>query len=327
MRPKHLRRAHLMSLTALSLVAASFNAEAQTWPTKPLKAVVPIAAGSITDIVPRIVFEQVSIQLGQPIVVENRPGAALTIGTAAVAKADPDGYTLLVNSTGHTIAPALHPNLSYDPERDFAAVAPLGVVPSVLVVPPARGFKSVADFVAAAKAKPDAMNFASAGVGTGTHLGAIRFQLSAGMRAVHVPFKSGPEAITEVMAGRLDFFLVPVGVALPHIKDGKLTGLVVNTAKRAAALPDVPTVAEAGFSNAEYPFWLGVFAPAKTPRDIVEKLNSEIGKALKEPKVRDKLAALGVEPMTMSAGEFNAYVSKEIGASAALVKAAGLAPQ
>ena len=177
MRPKQLRRGHLMSLTALSLVFASDNAEAQTWPTKPLKAIIPIAAGSITDIVPRIVFEQLSVQLGQPIVVENRPGAALTIGTAAVAKADPDGYTLLVNSSAHAIAPALHPNLSYDPGRDFAAVIPLGVVPSVLVVPPARGFKSVAEFVAAAKAKPDAMNFASAGVGTGTHLGSIRFQI------------------------------------------------------------------------------------------------------------------------------------------------------
>jgi tripartite-type tricarboxylate transporter receptor subunit TctC len=171
------------------------------------------------------------------------------------------------------------------------------------------------------------MNFASAGVGTGTHLGSIRFQLSAGMRAVHVPFKSGPEGLTEVIAGRLDFFLVPVGVALPHIKEGKLTALVVNTAKRASALPDVPTVAEAGFTNAEYPFWLGVFVPAKTPRDIVAKLNREIDKALLEPKVRDKLAALGVEPMTMSAGEFNTYVAKEIGDSAALVKAAGLTPQ
>lgn len=327
MRSKHARRGHLISLTALSLVFASVNAEAQTWPTKPLRAVIPIAAGSITDIVPRIVFEQLSVQLGQPIVVENRPGAALTIGTAAVAKADPDGYTLLVNSSGHTIAPALHPNLSYDPGRDFAAVIPLGVVPSVLVVPPARGFKSVADFVAAAKAKPDAMNFASAGVGTGTHLGAIRFQSSAGIRAVHVPFKSGPEALTEVMAGRLDFFLAPVGVALPHIQDGKLTGLVVNTAKRASALPDVPTVAEAGLTNAEYPFWLGVFLPAKTPRDIVERLNREIGKALQEPKVKDKLAGLGIEPMPMSAGDFNAYVVKEIGTSAALVKAAGLTPQ
>ncbi len=322
-----MRPRHLMSLTVLSLVFASVNAEAQTWPTKPLKAIIPIAAGSITDIVPRIVFEQLSVQLGQPVVVENRPGGALTIGTAAVAKADPDGYTLLANSSAHAITPALHSNLSYDPGRDFAAVIPLGVVPSVLVVHPARGYKSVADFVAAAKAKPDTMNFASAGVGTGTHLGSIRLQMSAGMRAVHVPFKSGPEALTEVIAGRLDFFLVPVGVALPHIKEGKLTALVVNTPKRAAALPDVPTVAEAGLTNAEYPFWLGVFLPAKTPRDIVEKLNREIDKALQEPKVRDKLAALGVEPMTMSASEFNAYVAKEIVDSAALVKAAGLTPQ
>jgi tripartite-type tricarboxylate transporter receptor subunit TctC len=200
-------------------------------------------------------------------------------------------------------------------------------VPSVLVVPPARGFKTFTEFVAAAKAKPEAMNFASAGVGTGTHLGSIRLQMSAGIRAVHVPFKSGPEALTEVIAGRLDFFLAPVGAALPHIKDGKLTALVVNTASRAFPLPDVPTVVEAGLTNAEYPFWLGVFLPAKTPRDIVEKLNGEILNALQEPKVRDKLTGLGIEAMAMSTGEFDAYVAKEIRDNAALVKAAGLTPQ
>jgi len=317
----------LMLAAALGLTIATFKAEAETWPTKPLKAIVPIAAGSITDIVPRVVFEQLSAQLGQSIIVENRPGAAQTIGPNVVAKSDPDGYTLLINSSAHTIAPSLHPNLSYHPARDFAAVIPLGIMPNVLVVPPARGFKTVGDFVAAAKAKPGAMNFASAGVGTATHLSAERFRASAGVDAVHVPFKGGAEIITEVMTGRIDFFFGPVGVVVPHVREGKLTALVVNGAKRSSLLPDVPTTLEAGFANAEYPFWLGMFLPAKTPRDIVDKLHRETLKALQTPKVRDTLAMLGVDPMVMAPTEFDALVEKEIAVNAALVKAAGLKPQ
>jgi tripartite-type tricarboxylate transporter receptor subunit TctC len=313
-----------MLVTALGLTVASFRAEAETWPTKPLRAIVPIAAGTITDIVPRVVFEQLSAQLGQTIVVENRPGAGQTMGAALVAKSDADAYTLLVNSSAHVIAPSLHPNLSYHPARDFAAVIPLGIMPAVLVVPPTRGFKTVGEFVAAAKAKPGAMNYGSAGVGTATHLSAERFRASAGFQAAHVPFKGGAEIITEVMTGRLDFFFGPVGVVLPHVREGKLTALVVNGAKRSSLLPDVPTTLEAGFANAEYPLWLGMFLPAKTPRDIVDRLHRETLKALQEPKVRDKLATLGVDPMVMAPAEFDALVEKEIAMNAALVKAAGI---
>jgi tripartite-type tricarboxylate transporter receptor subunit TctC len=222
------------------------------------------------------------------------------------------------------IAPSLHPNLSYHPARDFAAVIPLGIMPAVLVVPPTRGFKTVGEFVAAAKAKPGAMNYGSAGVGTATHLSAERFRASAGFQAAHVPFKGGAEIITEVMTGRLDFFFGPVGVVLPHVREGKLTALVVNGAKRSSLLPDVPTTLEAGFANAEYPLWLGMFLPAKTPRDIVDRLHRETLKALQEPKVRDKLATLGVDPMVMAPAEFDALVEKEIAMNAALVKAAGI---
>ena len=189
---------------------------------------------------------------------------------------------------------------------------------------PARGFKTVGDFVAAAKAKPGALNFSSVGVGTATHLSAERFRVSAGVEAVHVPFKGGAEAMTEVIAGRIDFFFGPVGLVLPHVREGKLTALVVNGAKRAAALPDVPTTLEAGFADAEYPIWFGLFLPAKTPRDIVDKLHRETLKALQAPKVRDKLAALGVDPMVMTPTEFDAHVEKEIAVNAALVKAAGI---
>lgn len=317
----------LMLVSALGLSVATFKAEAETWPTKPLRAIVPIAAGSMADIVARVVFEQLSTQLGQAIIVENRPGAGQTIGASVVAKSDPDGYTLLVNSSAHAIAPSLYPNLNYHPARDFAAVIPLGIMPNVLVVPPAKGFKTVGEFVAAAKAKPGAMNFASAGVGTATHLSAERFRASAGVEAVHVPFKGGTEVITEVMTGRIDFFFGPVGVVAPRVREGKLTALVVNGAKRSSLLPDVPTTLEGGFADAEYPLWLGIFLPSKTPRDIVERLHRETLKALQEPKVRDKLARLGIDPMVMTPTEFDAHVEKEIAVNAALVEAIGLQPQ
>lgn len=314
----------LMLVSALGLTGPTFNTQAETWPTKPLRAIVPIGPGSMADIAARVVFEQLSTQLGQALIVENRPGAGQTIGASVVAKSDPDGYTFLVNSSAHTIGPSLHSNLNYDPARDFAAVIPLGMMPNVLVVPPAKGFKTVGEFVAAAKAQPGTMNFGSAGVGTATHLSAERFRSSAGVEAVHVPLKGGAEIVTEVMTGRIDFFFGPVGVVAPGVREGKLTALVVNGAKRSPLLPDVPTTLEAGFANAEYPFWLGMFLPAKTPRGIVDRLHREMLKALQEPKVRDKLSALGIDPMIMTPSEFDAYVEKEIAVNAELVKAIGL---
>lgn len=317
----------LLLLPALGLALATTEAHAKTWPTKPLKVIVPIAAGSVIDIVSRAVFEQLSTQLGQSIVVENRAGAGMTIGTDLVAKADPDGYTVLATSSAHAIAPALHPDLSYHPARNFTAVAPLGTSPFVLVVSPARGFKTARGLVAASKAKPGAFNFSSPGVGTASHLSAERFRLSARVQAVHVPFKGGAEAMTEVIARRIDFCFVALGAALPHIRDGKLSALAVNGAARSAALPDVPTLQEAGFDNAEYPTWFGLLLPATTPRGIVDKLHRETLKALREQKVRDRLAALGVDPMLMTPAEFDAHVEKEMAINAALVKAIGLKPE
>ena len=317
----------LMLVFALGLTVATIKAEAETWPTKPLRAIVPVAPGSMADVVARVVCEQLSTQFGQTIIVENRPGAGQTIGASIVARSAPDGYTLLVNSSAQAIAPSLHRNLNYHPARDFAAVIPLGTMPNVLVVPPASGFRTVDEFVAAAKAKPGAMNFASAGVGTATHLSAERFRSSAGVEAVHVPLKGGAEVITEVMTGRIDFFFGPVGVVAPRVQEGKLTALVVNGASRSSLLPDVPTTAEAGFAKAEYPFWLGVFLPAKTPRDIVDRLHRETLAALQVPKVKDKLARLGIDPMVLTPTEFDAYIEKEIDVNAALVEAIGLQPQ
>lgn len=313
----------LLSLT-FCLLALSTGSQAQTWPGKPLHVVVPFAAGTFTDIVPRIVFEQVSTQIGQPIVIENRPGAGGSTGAGSVAKAAPDGYTVLANSSAQTIAPALYPGLSYDPAQDFISVMPLASTPNVLVVSSASGFKTVGDLIKAAKAKPGSLNFASAGVGSATHLSAIRFLSSAGIEAVHVPFKGGPEAMSEIIAGRIDFFFAPTANALPLVRDGKLAALVVNTAQRSKALPDVPTVSEAGLSNAEYPFWIGVFLPAKTPENIVDRLYHETMRALREPKVREKLAALSVDTLEMPRAEFDTFVRKHIKSDAELVRAAGL---
>jgi tripartite-type tricarboxylate transporter receptor subunit TctC len=314
----------VMLLSSLSIALPTMAAGADTWPTKPLRAVVPAGAGSTVDIIPRVVFEQLSRQLGQTIVVENRPGAGTTIGSSLVARTNADGYTFLVNSSAHTITPALYQNLSYQPARDLLPVVPLGISPQVLVVSPTARFKTVGDLVAAAKAKPGGINFSSVGVGTATHMAAERFRSSAKAAAVHVPFKGGAEAMSEVMAGRVEFFFGPVGLVLPQVRDGKLLALAVNGTKRAVALPEIPTTREAGLVDAEYPFWFGMFLPVKTPLDIVEMLHRETLTALQAPKVRDKLAALGVDPMVMTPKEFDAYVQHEFAVNAALVKAIGL---
>ena len=225
---------YLTLLPVLGLGLATLQARAEAWPSKPLRAIVPVGAGSTTDIIPRLVFEQLAVQLGQSIVVENRTGAGGTIGSAFVAKAEPDGYTILAHGSALTISPALSSNLGYHPQRDVVAVVPFGITPSVLVVPPARGWKTVGDLIASAKAKPGALNFSSVGVGTATHLSAERFRISAGVDAVHVPFKGGAEAMTEVIAGRIDFFFGPVALVLPQIQDGKLAALAVKDAPRAS---------------------------------------------------------------------------------------------
>ena len=311
-------------IAAIGIAFAATHGEAQPWPTKPVRAIVPVAAGSSTDIIPRLVFEQLSQQLGQPIVVENRAGAGTTIGASFVAKSEPDGHTILASGSAHTIAPSLYPKLSYDPARDFAAVIPLGVSPNVLVVSSGKGFKTVADLVAAGKARPGALTFSSVGVGTATHLSAERFRISAGVDALHVPFKGGAEAVSEVIAGRVDFFFGPPALVAPHVRDGKLVALVVNGSSRSAVLPDVPTTRQAGFSDAEYPIWYGLFVPSKTPREIVERLYHETGKALQAPKVRERMIALGVDTMALTPGEFDAYLQSEIALNAMLVQKAGI---
>lgn len=319
-----MNRRHLLSTLLLALAGSSTSVLAQAWPVKPIHVVVPIAPGSVSDLVPRIVMEQISRQTGQSVVIENRPGAGMTLGTSTVAKATPDGYTVLATSSAHTIAPALYPSLNYQPARDFMAVSPMGVSPFVLVVAPGKGYADVKALVAAAKDKPGAFNFGSPGVGTASHLSAERFRLSAGVQAVHIPFKGGVEAMSEVMAGRVDFFFMALGAALPQIREGKLQALAVNGTQRSAALPQVPTLREAGIGDAEYPTWFGQFLPAGTSRSVADQLHEHTQRALQEPRVKDRLQAMGVEPMPMARSEFEDFVKQQFAADAALVKAIGL---
>jgi tripartite-type tricarboxylate transporter receptor subunit TctC len=269
-------------------------------------------------------MEQLAARLGQTIVVENRVGAGGTIGAAAVAKAEPDGYTLLVDSSAHTSTPFVYRNLSYDAVKDFAAVAPVASLPQVLVISPAKGIAAARELVAAAKAAPGRMTYASGGTGSATHLSVERFRLAAGFDAIHVPFKGGPEALTEVMTGRVDFYFVPVLPALPFIRDGKLVPLAVSSRTRAAALPDVPTTLEAGFADSDYDFWVGLFAPARTPRDIVERLRREAAEAMRGPELQAKFAQLGAEPLRLTAAEFDAQLASELAMNEKLVRTLGL---
>lgn len=311
-----------LAATALAAPVLPAPAWAQSWPAKPIRAMIPFSAGSSLDIVGRIVLDPVSSQLGQPIVIENRGGAGGTIGSAMVAKADPDGYTILINASAHSAAPAAYPNAPYDPARDFSAVIPFGTIPNVTVISPAKGIKTIQELVAAAKSR--SLTFASAGVGSATHWAAERLRVSAGFEAIHVPFRGGPEALTEVTAGRVDFTCMGMSAALGFIRDGKLIPLAVSSAKRSSALPDVPTTLEAGLADSDYNYWMGMFVPAKTPRAIIDRLHQETEKALRSPNVVEKFKPQGIEPMPLTSAEFDALIRKEIATNIALVKAAGL---
>jgi len=297
---------------------------AAAYPSRPIKIVVPFTAGSATDIMARTVTQRLSEQLGQPFVVENRPGAGGTLGVGAVAKADPDGHTILVHSSSYTITPTTYPNTPYDTVRDLVGITPLALLPQVLVISPNKNIRTVQDLVRAAKAKPGAMNYASAGVGTATQLSAERFRLAAGIEVVHVPFRGTPEALTEIIAGRVDYYFCPVDAVLPMITEKRVLALAMGSSKRSAALPDLQTTLEAGIPNSDYNFWVGMFVPSKTPREIVNRLQQEVAKALDVKEVRDSMTKLGAEKMLMRPEEFDAYIRNEITTTAALVKAAGI---
>jgi tripartite-type tricarboxylate transporter receptor subunit TctC len=314
----------VFAAVAATLVAALVAAEAQQWPIRPIRVISPFAAGSASDTTGRVVVDQVSQNLGQPMVVEVRPGAGGTIGFAQVAKADPDGYTLVTSSSSMATESVLHRTLPYDPVRDFVPVVLFGVQPNALVVSSQSGFKTVADLVAAAKAKPGSLTFASAGIGSSSHMAAERFRLAAGIDVRHVPFRE--TGITEVMAGRIDFYFIPIAAAASALGSGKLTVLAVSSPTRLPLLPDVPSIVEAGYPAAQFRFWTGLSAPAKTPREIVDKLHDATEKALAMPALREKLAKLGVTPETMSVEEFGKFFREDLASTVQLARDANVQP-
>ena len=305
-----------------ALLALPGLAAAQNWPAKPIRAIVPFSTGSTIDIIGRIVAEPLATQLGQQFVIENRGGAGGTIGSNAVAQADPDGYTLLIHASAHSAAPASYAKLPYDTAADFAGVVMFGMVPNVTVISPKKGLRTLKEFVDAGRKAN--FTFASAGIGSATHWGAERLRVAAGMDATHVPFKGGPEALTEVVTGRVDFMSIGISSGLPFIRDGRLLALGVSTAKRSSALPEVPTTLEAGYADSDYTFWNGMFAPAKTPRAIVDRLHQEVQRALQHPSVKEKFAQQGIEPMPLSPTEIDALIRREIVSNIAIAKAAKL---
>ena len=320
------RRVWCLALAGTVLLACPAAALAQNWPTRTIQLISPFTAGNANDTVARIVTEQVSKQIGQSFVIENRPGGGGVIGAAAVAKAIPDGYTILLHSSSLSSQVVLHKSLPYDPLKDFAPIVLFGIQPSVLVSAPSKGFKSVADLVAAAKAKPGALNYASAGIGSASHMAAERFRIASGIKVQHIPFRGPVEAFTEVLAGRLDFYFLPIAPAIGMIRDGKIVALAVSTPKRSPSLPNVPTTAEAGYPDAQYLFWGGMSGPAKIARSIVNKLHDETQKALDMPAMQEKLAKLGVQPMPMSVDQFDKFFRADVADTIKLAKEVGIVP-
>jgi tripartite-type tricarboxylate transporter receptor subunit TctC len=316
------RRAFVAATLALPLAVFAQAA----YPNKPIRVIVPFAAGSTTDIIARAIADKMGQSMGQQLVIENKGGASGTIGQAQVATAAPDGYTIMVHSSSHTVSPHTFAKLPFDTLADFVAVTPISSTPNVLVISPAKNIKTLKDLLSAARAKPGSMNFASAGQGSATHLNAEKFKLAAKIEAQNIPFKGSAEAVTEVMAGRVDYYFSPIAPVIGQIKNGQLVPLAVGSPKRAAALPDVPTTAEAGVPGSEFNFWIGMMAPGKTPRDIVNRLHDEVVKALNTPEVKERFAALGADAWTLSPEQFDAYIKDEIKSNAVLVKAAGLQP-
>jgi len=314
-------------LSTTFLSTASHRAHAEDWPSKNVRVVVPYAAGSATDLIPRTIFDALGAKAGHTFIVENRLGGGTTLGASAVARAEPDGYTILVHSNAIVTVPAIQANVPYDPVKDFSGLTPLGNVPLVLVIAPSKGIKSVKELVAKAKAKPGELNYGAAGIGTPPHLAMERFRLAAGFEGQLVPFKGAPEALTEVMTGRIDIYFCPITPALPLIRDGKVLALAVSSSKRASALPDVPTTIEAGVPESDLDFWVGAFVPKQTPRDVVAKMQAEIAKAINNPATQSKLTTLGVEQMIMAPDAFDVRIAKEADMAVKLAKAAKIEPQ
>lgn len=315
---------------AVALVAAvpcAAPAHAQSFPSKSLRFVGIATPGTTSDVIGRAVAEPLARQLNQSIVVENRAGGGGTIAAGVVHRSEPDGHTLLLTSSAQSGMAWLYANLPFDPVRDFSGVTPLAELPSVLVVPPQRNWTGLKDLVAAARARPGALNFGSGGTGSGTHMSSEKLMLGAGISANHVPFKGTSEVLVEVIAGRLDWIYTPAATVVSLLKDGRLKGLIVSSRARIPQLPDIPTAAEAGLPEAEYVFWVGLLAPRRTPRAAINKLNEEILRTFKTPELRERYRQLGAEPLPMQPAEFDAFLVADTASTGRIAKAARIKPQ
>jgi tripartite-type tricarboxylate transporter receptor subunit TctC len=314
---------NVAKLIAVLTVLFAATASADEWPSRLIKATIPFGAGSAADVVPRVVFDRLATELGQPIVIENRAGAGGMLGTLQVTRAEPDGYTVLANSSALTIAPGIFSGMAFD-AGDLASVLMIGASANVMIVPNSRPWKTVQDFIADAKAKPGTISFGSVGIGSAVHISSEKFRLAAGIEAAHVPYRGGAEVITDILGGRIDFYFCPVATALPLIKEGKVRALVVSTATRVADIPDVPTLAEAGVKNAESEIWFGVFVPAKTPGAIIEKFHAAGERVLNDPAMQASLKKLGIESRPMKPAEIDALVRRETASNLEIIKAANI---
>ena len=313
---------------AAALVLGAAPALAQgKYPERPVRAIIAFPPGSGTDVIGRIVTQKVSEYWGQQVVADNRGGAGGSIASAIVAKAAPDGYTLLINSNAHAVNPSFYAKLPYDTLKDFVDIGLIAIQANVLIVPASSPHKSLADFIKAAKAKPKSLNFAFAGVGSGTHLNNVKFAMDSGTQFTDVAYKGSGEAILDVISGRVDAYFTPISAGIGYIQSGKVRALAISTAKRSAQLPNVPSVAESGVPGFDYALWFGLWAPAGTPPAVVSKISKDFTRALEDKPVRDRATTLGNEFRIMTPPIFAKFVRQQIQEFAKVVKAAGIKPQ
>jgi tripartite-type tricarboxylate transporter receptor subunit TctC len=317
----------MRALCAILLAVVASGAFAQGWPTKPVRLVISFTPGSSTDIIGRAVAAKLQDVWGQPVVAENRPGAGGTVGSEFVVRSDPDGYTLLANSSAHAANPGMYKELRYDTMRDFVNLALLGGGPNVLMVGQGTGWKTLKDFVDAAKSTPGKLNFSSAGMGSGTHFNLEKLKLALGIDVQHIPYKGTPEAIGDTIAGRVCCYWAPLNAALPHVNGGKAVALAVSSAQRSPLLPNVPSVAEQGYPGFDYTLWVGLWGPAKIPADIATKINKDVNAALASADLRERLTRLGTVPGNLTIPQFTDFVRKEIDETKTILQAAGIKPQ
>jgi len=314
-------------IAALAALALTGTAQAQTWPEKPIHIIVAFTPGSATDVIGRAVSNELSAKLGQPVIVENKPGAGGTIAAGLVAKAAPDGYTLLLNSSGHTVSPWIYDKLTFDTAKDLMGISLIARQPNILVTSPDKGWKTVGDLVKQAKDQPGKISFASAGVGSATHMNGEKFKAAAKIDVLHVPYKGTPEALNDVMGGRVEYFFSPVVAALSLIRDKRVVALANGSPTRSSVLPDLQTTEEAGFKGSSYDYWAGLLAPAGTPPAVIDKINKALLEALALPEVKERLSKIGADPAPNTPKEFDALVVRELKENGELIKAAGIKAQ